>query len=158
MNEEEVKVENPVPETSVPPQVQDTQEKQKAPEFIRSEIPPVNAGQMQYQQSQVPPQYRQNMTPPVNVGQMQYQQNPVPQRQQAGGLSIAGMVLGIISIVICFCSGGLGLICGIVALVFSIVEKVRGMNHPITITGLVCSIIGTCLSLLVVVTNFVYYL
>jgi len=70
------------------------------------------------------------------------------------------LVLGIISIVGCFCYGIIGLVCGIVALVLAQKDLALYAQNPTGYTpgslsnlraGRVCAIIGLCLSALTVI-------
>ena len=58
------------------------------------------------------------------------------------GLSIASMVLGIISIV-AFCWTWVATICAILAIVFGIIGKKKG-GAGMAKAGLICGIIGLC--------------
>lgn len=69
----------------------------------------------------------------------------------------AVLILGVISIIGCFCFGGLGLICGIVALVLASKDMRLYNQNPALYTpgsysnlntGRICAIIGLCISLL----------
>lgn len=76
----------------------------------------------------------------------------VPQPQGANGLQITGLVLGIISIVICCCSFG-GIVIAIAGLVCSIIGNQQN-KHGVGTAGLVCSIIGIVLGVLMILLNF----
>lgn len=90
----------------------------------------------------------------------QNQQNANPQFQQPFGQqplpnATAVLVLGIISLVGCFCYGIIGLVLGIIALVLSGKAARLYTSNPSLYTeasfknmkaGKVCAIIGTCLS------------
>lgn len=76
----------------------------------------------------------------------------VPQPQSANGLQITGLVLGIISIVICCCPGG-GIVLAIAGLVCSIVGNQQN-KHGVGMAGLICSIIGIVLGVLMILLNF----
>lgn len=76
------------------------------------------------------------------------------------------LVLGIISIVGCFCYGIVGLTCGIIALVLAQKDMERYQADPLRYTqsslsnlkgGRVCAIVGVCLSALAVI-YFIFYL
>ena len=69
------------------------------------------------------------------------------------GYSVAALVLGILSIMLCCCYGIVGLILGTLGLVFALKYKKSNngrMNAPATV-GLVCSIIGLILSLIMAI-------
>ena len=94
----------------------------------------------------------------------QYGPNPSvfnnPGGQQALPNATATLVLGIISIVGCFCYGIVGLACGIIAIVLSNKDRARYNANPTAWTtssfnnmkaGRVCAIIGIILSALYLV-------
>lgn len=78
---------------------------------------------------------------------------PVPNQYAAqttppsSGDGIASMVLGIISIVLC-CLPIVPTICAIIALILSRKEAKTGKRSSFHTAGLVCGIIGLCLSIL----------
>jgi hypothetical protein len=94
-------------------------------------------------------------------------ENQTVQNQNLGGQvpvpnATAVLVLGIVSIVLCWCYGIVGLACGIIALILSGKSKAIYESSPDTYTissfnnlkaGRVCAIIGTILSAL----GLVYY-
>jgi hypothetical protein len=72
----------------------------------------------------------------------------------------ASLVLGIISIVLCWCYGIIGFITGVIGLILAIKDSKTYKDSPNSFTtssinnykaGLICSIIGTALSLLFLV-------
>lgn len=65
------------------------------------------------------------------------------------GLSIASMVLGIISIV-AFCSTWIAIICSILAIIFGVIGKKKG-GAGMAKAGLICGIIGLCLQVALVI-------
>lgn len=68
-----------------------------------------------------------------------------PQPQGNAGFAIAGMVLGIISLVCC-CSGYIALVLGIVGLILSIVSLVQKRpGKGMAIAGIICSAIAIVL-------------
>ena len=80
----------------------------------------------------------------------------------------AVLVLGIISIVLCFCYGIVGLICSIVALVLYSKDKKLYVQHPQAYTpgsysnlkaGRVCAIIGLIISAIyfAIILGFIMY-
>jgi len=95
-------------------------------------------------------------TPPV---QPQYNgKPPIPN-------SVAVLVLGILSILTCWCYGLIGLILGIVALVLSNKARALDAANPGMFSdasrknlnaGRICAIIGLCLSALYVLVVIVY--
>lgn len=69
----------------------------------------------------------------------------VPTGEQGKGFSVASLVLGICSILMC-CLWYLGLACGILAIIFAFVYKNKNGNmNGLCKAGLVCGIIGTVL-------------
>lgn len=100
-------------------------------------------------------------------GGPQYGPNPSvfnnPGGQQALPNATATLVLGIVSIVGCFCAGIVGLVCGIIAIVLSNKDRARYNANPSAWTvssfnnskaGRICAIIGIILSSL----YLVYYI
>lgn len=72
----------------------------------------------------------------------------VPQAKGSAGMSIASMVLGICSIVFC-CIPILGLILGIVGVVLGAIAKKNNLaGEKMMMAGIICSIIGSSLSLI----------
>lgn len=106
----------------------------------------------QQQNSQYNPQFRQQYPPNQgpgyyypNYGQNQYQR-PLP--NQPNGLSIAGMVLGIISIP-ASCCYGFGGVFAIIGLILSLLSKKKGVDtrySGVAIAGIVTSTIGTIIA------------
>lgn len=100
--------------------------------------------------SNQPPQQGQNVNQQFNN---QFVQLPVPN-------SAAVLVLGIISIALCWCYGIVALTCGIIALVLSNkgIQFYKANPNAYTLSsynnlkaGRVCAIIGLCLSALMLV-------
>src|ERR1700733_1588329 len=93
--------------------------------------------------------------------QPQFSSNP----QMALPNATASLVLGIVSIVGCFCYGIVGLVCGIIAIVLSGKDKKLYMENPGAYTpgsystsrsGRICAIIGLSLSAIYVIVVIVY--
>jgi hypothetical protein len=101
---------------------------------------------------------------------MEYQNNEVidntsntgnqSNMQQSLPNSVAVLVLGIVSIVMCFCYGFIGLVCGIIALILASKAKQIYNANPERYTlgsfknmnaGRVCALIGTILSAILVI-------
>lgn len=82
-----------------------------------------------------------NPVPPVNNDQ---------EPKQTNALAIVSLVLGIASIVLGCCTGWVGLVCGIAGIVCAVISKKQGKSSLGT-AGLVCSIIGLVLSILILV-------
>jgi len=87
--------------------------------------------------------------------------------QQTLPNSTAVLVLGILSIVICWCWGLLGITMGIIALVLSNKAKALYVSNPENYTigsyknmnaGRICAIIGTVLSSLYLAVIIIYFL
>lgn len=130
-----------------------------------SQQPPTAYGQPEYpeqpyQQQQYPP-LQQQAYPPMQQPYLQNQgyQNPynpnlyampTAQSSQGDGLAIAGLVLGIISIVLCWIPL-FDLVIGIVGLILSLLGRRSLSRRGLAIAGLVCSIIGLILSLIITV-------
>lgn len=74
-----------------------------------------------------------------NTYEANYDKKPV------NGFAIAGMVIGILSLVLCCCSEYIGLVLGILAIIFSIIAKKQGPSGMAT-AGLICGIIALVLS------------
>lgn len=72
-----------------------------------------------------------------------------PQEAGAGAMAIVSLVLGILSIVTCCV--GIGLIFGIVAIILAGISLSKKRGKGVSIGGLVTGIIGTLLSLVIVI-------
>lgn len=103
------------------------------------------------------PQQSQNINQQFNN---QFNQIPVPN-------STAVLVLGILSIVLCFCYGLIGLVLGIIALVLASKGTVLYKANPSAYTqssfnnmkaGRICGIIGLSLSALYLIFIVIYIL
>lgn len=68
------------------------------------------------------------------------------QNSNADGLAIAGLVLGIVSVVFSFILTWIGLIAGIVGIILSVKGRHSESKKGLATAGLVLSIIGTSLS------------
>lgn len=99
----------------------------------------------------------QNPAPQFNN---QFTQTPVPN-------STAVLVLGILSIVLCFCYGLIGVALGIIALVLAAKGKTIYLENPNAYTlssynnlkaGKICGIIGLILSSLYIIIIIIYIL
>jgi hypothetical protein len=105
----------------------------------------------------------QNPQQPQNINQQfnnQFNQIPIPN-------STAVLVLGILSIVLCFCYGLIGLVLGIIALVLASKGTVLYKANPSAYTqssfnnmkaGRICGIIGLSLSALYLIFIVIYIL
>jgi len=105
----------------------------------------------------------QRQTPPL-PSQGQYQQGPYTGEQpQTSGKAIASMVLGICSIITCMMYGVPGIVCGILAVVFSkhAMANVRNGTAPQTSIGMakagrVCGWVGISLSIVGLLFLLIY--
>lgn len=100
--------------------------------------------------------------PQQNINQQfnnQFGQMPVPN-------STAVLVLGILSIVMCFCYGFIGMTLGIIALVLAAKANTAYQTNPGSYTlssynnlkaGKICAIIGTILSSLYLIIIIIYF-
>lgn len=92
-------------------------------------------------------------------GPNQYTQAPqegyyVPEEPNPG-MSVAGMVCGILSLVLCCCSPYVSLILAVVGLALSAYAMSKDKpGKGMAIAGLVCALIGLILSLLVIFASF----
>lgn len=89
----------------------------------------------------------------MNQGQPYAGQGYVPQQKEPKGFAIAGMVLGIISIVCC-CSPFVGMITGVLGLIFSIL--VLAQKRPgkgMAIAGVICAALGLILAVCMYFAN-----
>lgn len=100
--------------------------------------------------------YNQNYQQQGNYQQPVYQQpvyQQAPQQTPGNGAGVASMVCGILSIVFCWCYGIVGLPLGIIAL--AMYSKSKRMNGGFVIgmarAGMVCGIIGSILSALMLI-------
>lgn len=74
-------------------------------------------------------------------------------KKPVNGFAIAGMVIGILSLVLCCCSEYIGLVLGILAIIFSIIAKKQGPSGMAT-AGLICGIIALVLSAVSIILGF----
>lgn len=68
------------------------------------------------------------------------------------GFAVASLVLGIVSVVLCCCTW-VGIACGIVGLVLAIVARKNGNTETICKAGLILSIIGLALSIILLIVS-----
>lgn len=66
-------------------------------------------------------------------------------KKPVNGFAIASMVIGILSLVLCCCSEYIGLVLGILAIIFAVIAKKQSPSGMAT-AGLVCGIIALVLS------------
>lgn len=74
-------------------------------------------------------------------------------KKPVNGFAIASMVIGILSLVLCCCSEYLGLILGILAIIFAVIAKKQGPSGMAT-AGLICGIIALVLSAVAIILGF----
>lgn len=72
-----------------------------------------------------------------------------PEQKQSNPLAIVGLVMGILSIVFACCYG-IGVFFGIAGIICSALSKKKGKSGMGT-AGLICSIIGTVLSVIMII-------
>lgn len=107
---------------------------QQAPQQPQYQAPQYNQPQQpQYQ----PPQAPNYPQPPV------YPQGPV--HQPGKGLAVGALVCGIVSLVLSWMGGLLGVVAGIVGIILSVQAKKQGFVGGMNTAGLVMSIIGLAL-------------
>ena len=101
--------------------------------------------------------YQQNQNGYTSGGYQQPMFNNQPQKGGDQGFAIAGMVLGIVSIVCCCCSwlSAIAAVAGLAFSIISIVQKKPGKG--MAIAGIVCSSIGLIILILVLVANAYFY-
>ncbi len=77
--------------------------------------------------------------------------NYVPEPEEGPGFSIAGMVCGILSIVLCCCNQYITAVLAIVGLVLSILAvKGQKPGRGMAIAGIVCSVIGLIIAVFLI--------
>lgn len=75
---------------------------------------------------------------------------------QGKGKAIAALVLGIVAIVFACCCTYIGIICGVLAVIFGILEiKNNGEGKAMAIAGTICGGIGALVGLVTTIINFV---
>ena len=87
--------------------------------------------------------YAQQQVPPVYSAAQ-------PQPQQSNALSVVSLVMGILSILF-GCCYGIGIVFAIAGIICAAVGKKKGQKGGIGTAGLVCSIIGAVLSVIMLV-------
>ncbi len=143
------------------PQYQSPQDQQPQPQYQQPQQQYQQPQpQQQYQQDQQSQQYQQQyqQTPyqqPVQPDyqyQQQYQQYPNNEEKPKQGMSIAALVLGIVSVV-CSCIWYLAIPAGVVGLVLGIIS-LRGKKdgRGMAIAGTILSGIGIIASLIIIIS------
>lgn len=81
---------------------------------------------------------------PTPVQYSSFQAEPLVDTSKPSGVSVAAMILGIVSIVFC-CLHIVAIACGIVAIVLAKKEEQKGMGNGFTKAGFICGLIGAIL-------------
>ena len=92
-------------------------------------------------------------------GNTEYMRSDIPQSKVAAGnrgMSIAALVMGILSL-ICCCCGYLGIACGALGIIFALLSRQDGPMDSKAKTGLVLSGIGLALGLISTVMFLILY-
>ena len=100
--------------------------------------------------------FAQQQPVPAQYAQPAYQQPPLVDKKEGKGFAIAALVLGILSIVFCWMWWFIGLpfILAIIGLIFAIVALAKKSDGKgIAIGGLITSIVGFILSIVVVIIS-----
>ncbi len=85
-----------------------------------------------------------------NTANVAYQMPPMSEEpKRTNGMQIAGLVLGIISILFGCCGSWIAVVLGVVGLILAIIGNKKGKNGVGT-AGLVCSIIGIALAVIMI--------
>ena len=81
-------------------------------------------------------------------------QNPMPpMAPKNNSFNVASMVLGIVSIIASCCiSEYVGIVCGILGIVFYVLAKKNSIANGMATAGLVCGIIGLVLSVVSIIS------
>lgn len=146
----------PQPEQPQPPQQPADQQSYVPPQPPQQQTPPASYQQPQnngaYQQippASAPsyyPDYQQN-----GYNQPTYSADPYPPQSSTPGLSIAGMVCGILSLITC-CFYYIGLPLAILGLIFSIIGMKRNANGKgMAIAGIVTSAIALAIIVILLI-------
>lgn len=81
---------------------------------------------------------------------MEENYHAVQEQKESKALEICSLVFGILSIVCCCCYG----VFGIVGLILSIVALATGKKSGFSIAGLICSIVGIVLTIIILWIGF----
>lgn len=101
--------------------------------------------QAQPYQPQAPYQAQPYQPQPQPYQPQPYQPQPVKEKQPGQGLAIAGMILGIISL-LCF-----PYITGVLGIIFGAIAKSKGCRSGMATAGIVCGAIGVGLWLIMII-------
>ena len=98
----------------------------------------------------------------IRPTQSYYQYNPgtgntytEPEAPAGKGLAIAGMVCGIVSLVMVCCFWPIGIVCALVGLVLSIIALVKKQNKGMSIAGIITSGLGVLFTILMLIFSAV---
>ena len=70
--------------------------------------------------------------------------------QESKGLSIASMILGIVSVVLC-CVWYISIPCAILAIIFGTVENKKNKNNKFSKSGFILGIVGVLISIIFII-------
>lgn len=85
-----------------------------------------------------------------------YNQYGNDMQPQGKGKAIAALVLGIVALVFSCCCTYIGIICGVLAVIFGILEiKKNGEGKGMAIAGTICGGIGAVAGIIMTIINFV---
>jgi hypothetical protein len=85
-----------------------------------------------------------------------YNQYGNDMQPQGKGKAIAALVLGIVAVVFFCCCTYIGIICGVLAVIFGILEiKKNGEGKGMAIAGTICGGIGAVAGIIMTIINFV---
>lgn len=85
-----------------------------------------------------------------------YNQYGNDMQPQGKGKAIAALVLGIVAVVFFCCCTYIGIICGVLAVIFGILEiKKDGEGKGMAIAGTICGGIGAVAGIIMTIINFV---
>ncbi len=85
-----------------------------------------------------------------------YNQYGNDMQPQGKGKAIAALVLGIVALVFSCCCTYIGIICGVLAVIFGILEiKKNGEGKGMAIAGTICGGIGAVAGIIMTIINFI---
>ena len=93
---------------------------------------------------------------PSEEGTSYSNQQPVYQTNNSNGLAIAGMVCGIVALVVVCCFFPVSIICAIAGIVLSIIALNKQQSKGMSIAGIVTSAIAMFLALIVILLMVVF--
>lgn len=80
--------------------------------------------------------------------------NTTPEKK-TDALAIVSMILGIVSIILVCCSPYVAVVVAIVGIVLSIISKKNNGKSGMGTAGLICSIVGIALSVIMIILAFI---